>query len=123
MKDSKRSKQVADRTPHSKEALEAHWERAASFYEGPQSLGVLGDSTPLTAAAARRLIGRGKKKAISVRMPEIDIDALKRIAALTESKYQRLIVSAVERFIDIEEQRLFLNVTQGNSRQRKHAKA
>ena len=84
-----------------------HWQKAADFYDSPESITVLANGRPVSTAEARRILGRGASKSISVRFPILDVDALRRIAKVRNEKYQRLIIRAVEKYIDEEERELF----------------
>lgn len=102
MKDSKKVKTKGKKS--SKVSNEKRWADIANFYESNESIDTLGRSTHLTSAELRAISKKAKKKPISIRIPEIDIIALKRISKkLNEGKYQRLIIQAIERFIDEEE--------------------
>ena len=82
------------------DSIERHWESAAHFYESNASLEVLKKGTPLSAVEKRKLLGPGKKKLISVRLPEDDLEALRMIAKRHERPYQQLFVLAVEHFLN-----------------------
>jgi predicted DNA binding CopG/RHH family protein len=80
---------------------EKHWERAAALYEGADtSIEALSASRSLTTAERRRIFGKSKTKAISIRIPEDDLEAIKKIATATDRGYQQLIVQAIESYID-----------------------
>lgn len=82
-------------------ALEAHWKKVAALYENPKtSIKMLEQSRPLNAAEKRRFFGKSKSKAISIRIPEEDLSALKEIAGKYHRKYQQLIVVAIEQYLD-----------------------
>ena len=57
-------------------------------------------SRPLTQAERRKLLGKAKTKAVSIRIPEDDLVALKEIAQQHDRKYQQLIILAIEHYID-----------------------
>jgi len=57
-------------------------------------------SRVLSASARRRLLGPGKTKQISVRLPEEDLEAVKEIAEANARPYQQLVVVAVQQFLD-----------------------
>ena len=84
----------------SKGDLQAHWEKAAKFYESDESLSVLEAGAPVDAIERRKLLGPGRKKLVAVRLPEDDIESLKVIAKRHHRKYQQLVVQAVEQFLD-----------------------
>lgn len=101
----KNSKKVKTKDKKStKIANEKRWASLAAFYESDESLETLSRSTHLSSAELRALSKKGKTKPVSIRIPEIDIIALKRISKkINEGKYQKLIIQAIERFIDEEE--------------------
>ena len=86
--------------PSSTSSIEKNWEESAHFYESDASLEVLKKGNPLSAVEKRKLLGPGKKKLISVRLPEDDLEALRNIAKRHERSYQQLFVYAVEHFLD-----------------------
>ena len=57
-------------------------------------------NTPATAFEQRKLLGVGKRKLISIRIPEDDLEQIQEIAKINGRKYQQLIVQAVEFYID-----------------------
>lgn len=67
---------------------------------------LLGSKEPLALRAPqspeerRRLLGSGNRKPISIRIPENDLETIKKIAKINGRKYQQLIVKAVELYID-----------------------
>ena len=82
-------------------SLESHWKKVASRYENPKTaMKMLEQSRPLTAAEKRKFLGKSKAKAISIRIPEEDLVALKDIAQKNDRKYQQLIIVAIEQYID-----------------------
>jgi len=81
--------------------LEAHWEKAAALYENPKTaMKMLEQSRSLTPAERRKFLGKAKTKAVSIRIPEDDLVALKEIAQQNDRKYQQLIILAIEQYID-----------------------
>lgn len=48
----------------------------------------------------RQFLGQGKKKLISIRVPEDDLSEIQKIARINGRKYQQLIVQAIELYID-----------------------
>lgn len=80
--------------------LQKTWKEAARFYESDDSLKVLEQGEPLAAVERRKLLGPGKKKLISVRLPEDDLEALKIIAKKHDRSYQQLFIQAIEHFLD-----------------------
>jgi hypothetical protein len=84
----------------SKKELEAEatkWIKAGKLYESPAPLTL---NTTIGPEERRRLLGQGTRKPISIRIPENDLEAIKKIAKINECKYQQLIVKAVELYID-----------------------
>lgn len=84
----------------SKKELEAEatrWIKAGKSLESPD---VLALSTPVSPEERRRLLGAGNRKPISIRIPENDLEAIKKIARINGRKYQQLIVRAVELYVD-----------------------
>ena len=82
-------------------ALETHWEKTAALYENPKTaMKLLEQSRPLTPTERRKFLGKAKTKAVSIRIPEDDLQALKEIAHQNDRKYQQLIVLAIEQYID-----------------------
>lgn len=82
-------------------SIEAYWEKVASVYENPRTtMKMLEQSRSLTATERRKFLGKAKTKAVSIRIPENDILALKEIAYQNDRKYQQLIVLAIEQYID-----------------------
>jgi hypothetical protein len=57
-------------------------------------------STPVSPEEHRRLLGLGNRKAISIRIPENDLEAIRKIAKINGRKYQQLIVLAVQLYVD-----------------------
>lgn len=84
---------------------ESRWNELASFYESDESLSVLAKGKTLSASELRAIASKGKTKPVSIRIPEIDLIALKRLAKISKGKYQKLIVQAIERFLDEEERK------------------
>ncbi|MEK7790569.1 MAG: hypothetical protein AAB309_02970 [Deltaproteobacteria bacterium] len=83
-----------------KEEQEKNWSKAAEIFEGEEGLSVMKASRALNAIERRKLLGRGRSKLISLRLPEEDIQALREIAEENDRKYQQLIIHAVERFLE-----------------------
>ena len=82
-------------------SVEAHWEKVASLYESPKtSMKMLEQSRALTPAERRKFLGKAKTRAVSIRIPEDDLLALKEIAQQNDRKYQQLIILAIEQYID-----------------------
>ena len=84
----------------SKKELEAEatrWIKAGKLTESPELMAL---STPLNPKKHRQLLGAGNRKPISIRIPENDLEAIRRIAKMHGRKYQRLIVQAVQLYID-----------------------
>ena len=84
----------------SKKELEAEatrWIKAGKLFESPEPLAL---SRPLSPEDHRLLLGAGKRKPISIRIPENDLEAIRKIARINGRKYQQLIVQAVQLYID-----------------------
>lgn len=64
------------------------------------ALGLYPQGTPATPKELRQMLGKGARKAISLRIPENDLAELKKIAKSNKRKYQQLIVQAIELYID-----------------------
>ena len=81
-------------------AREKEWEEAARLFEAPGGKALEG-GTALTEEEAEEMLlaAQGKRKLISVRMPEKSLVALKELATQYDRKYQQLIVQAVDQFI------------------------
>lgn len=74
--------------------------QAAKQFESDESIVLLKDSSLLTPKEQRDMLGQGKKKLISLRVPEEDLEILKKIASHHKRSYQQLIVQAIESYID-----------------------
>jgi predicted DNA-binding protein len=83
-----------------KEEQEKNWAQTAEIFEGKEGLSVMKASRVLNAIERRKLLGRGKSKLISLRLPEEDIQVLREIAEKNDRKYQQLIIHAIERFLE-----------------------
>lgn len=84
----------------SKKELEAEatrWIKAGKSLESPE---VLALNTPVSPEERRQLLGAGNRKPISIRIPENDLEAIRKIAEINGRKYQQLIVQAVQLYID-----------------------
>lgn len=79
---------------------EQDWERVAKIFEGKRGLSVMKASRAVSTIERRKLLGSGKTKLVSVRIPEEDLLALRAIAHEHQRKYQQLLVHAIERFLD-----------------------
>lgn len=79
---------------------EKNWEETAKIFEGKEGLAVMEGSRALNTIERRKLLGPGKGKLISLRLPEDDLHALREIAEENKRKYQQLIIHAVERFLE-----------------------
>ncbi|MFN8370645.1 MAG: hypothetical protein U0T83_08490 [Bacteriovoracaceae bacterium] len=79
---------------------EKNWESSAKFFESDDSLETLALSTPVSPEEHRQILGAGNRKAISIRIPEVDLEEIQKIAKANGRKYQQLIVQAVELYID-----------------------
>lgn len=79
--------------------MEKHWEETAAMFEAP-GIGALKGSRVLTAVETRRLLGPGRTKLVSIRVPETDLEAVKEIAERHGRKYQHLMILALGQFIE-----------------------
>jgi hypothetical protein len=82
-----------------KNKLEKHWEEAAALFEAP-GIEALRGSRVLSAVESRRLLGPGRTKLVSIRVPEADLEAVKEIAERHGRKYQHLMTLALGQFIE-----------------------
>lgn len=82
------------------EKFEQNWSETADFFESDDSLSLLNLSSPVSPEEHRQLLGAGNRKAISIRIPENDLEELQKIAQANGRKYQQLIVKAIELYID-----------------------
>lgn len=73
---------------------------AAKEFESNDSIKLLENSSLLTPKEQREMLGHGKKKLISIRVPEEDLAILKKIASHHKRSYQQLIIQAIEKYID-----------------------
>jgi predicted DNA binding CopG/RHH family protein len=93
--------QKSKKTKATKLSDESRWEEAASIFENESMFAkIVKDSRVLTATEERELLGPGRTKQISIRLPEKDLDAVKQIASATDRPYQQLVVLAVQQYID-----------------------
>src|SRR5271165_3821204 len=77
------------------------WEKTAALFEDEnEALKIMKGSRVLSASERRHLLGPGKTKQISVRLPEEDLEAVKEIAEANARPYQQLVVVAVQQFLD-----------------------
>ncbi|HLD73929.1 MAG TPA: hypothetical protein VJB34_03410 [Bdellovibrionota bacterium] len=83
-----------------KTGQERNWEETADIFEGAKGHAIMKASRALNAIERRKLLGPGKTKLISVRVPEEDIEALRNIAEKNDRKYQQLIIQAIEKFLE-----------------------
>ncbi len=84
----------------SKKELEAEatrWIKAGKLKESSKPLAF---NTPVSPEERRRFLGVGNRKAISIRIPENDLEAIRKIAKINGRKYQQLIVLAVQLYVD-----------------------
>lgn len=79
--------------------MEEHWEKAAATFEAP-GIEALKGSRVLTAVETRQLLGPGRTKLVSIRVPETDLEAVKEIAEKHGRKYQHLMTLALGQFIE-----------------------
>ena len=78
-----------------------NWEKTATLFESEkESLKIMEASRVLSAVEKRRLFGSGKTKQISVRLPEEDLEAVKKIAEANARPYQQLVVIAVQQYLE-----------------------
>lgn len=82
-----------------KSKLEQNWEAAASKFEAP-GVDALKGSRVLSAVETRKLLGPGRTKLVSIRVPETDLEAVKEIAEKHGRKYQQLMTLALGQFIE-----------------------
>ena len=75
------------------------WEEAAATFEAP-GIEALKGSRVLTAVETRQLLGPGRTKLVSIRVPETDLEAVKEIAEKHGRKYQHLMTLALGQFIE-----------------------
>ncbi len=78
---------------------EKYWEAAAAQFEAP-GIDALKGSRVLSAVETRRLLGPGRTKLVSIRVPETDLEAVKEIAEKHGRKYQQLMTLALCQFIE-----------------------
>jgi len=79
------------------EAEATRWIKAGKLKESSEPMAL---STPISPEEHRRLLGLGNRKAISIRIPESDLEAIRKIAKINGRKYQQLIVLAVQLYVD-----------------------
>jgi len=81
-------------------ADEKRWAEAAELFERPGTEALKGSVVISDEEHEEMLeLAGGKRKLISLRMPEKSLAAIKEIAAKNDRKYQQLIVQAVDMFI------------------------
>ena len=90
--------------PSTAKEWEAHYNELASFYESDESLELMSRGVPVPTSKLRE-ISKQPAKLISIRMPALDLAGIKRIAEKNAQPYQRVIIHAVERYIDEEEKK------------------
>ena len=84
-----------------KENDTVRWEKAAALFEDPKEFEKIAkNSRVLSASEERALLGPGRTKQISIRLPKEDLEAVKEIATATDRPYQQLVVVAVQQYID-----------------------
>jgi len=88
------------RRPKADGKREKHWAKVAAFYESDASLPALRASEVVGPVERRELLGRGKTKLVSIRIPEEDLEALRRIAEANDRGYQSLVIQAIERYLN-----------------------
>jgi predicted DNA binding CopG/RHH family protein len=94
-------KQKSKNTKSDKPTHEARWEEAATLFEDEtQFEQIARASRVLSASEERALLGPGRTKQISIRLPEKDLQAVKGIAHATDRPYQQLVVIAVQQYVD-----------------------
>jgi predicted DNA binding CopG/RHH family protein len=87
--------------PKAKLSDEARWEEAAALFEDESQFEkITKASRVLSATEERALLGPGRTKQISIRLPEKDLQAVKGIATATDRPYQQLVVIAVQQYVD-----------------------
>ena len=91
---------MKDKSKKDKLKFQKHWKEAALLFDDPtESLKIMKDSKLLSVVAQRKLMGPSKTKAISIRLPQEDLAAIKEIAAANERPYQQIIAMAVEQYL------------------------
>lgn len=82
--------------------LEKNWEKAAALFEEEKAgIEIMEGSKALSTGETRELLGRGgKNKLISIRLPEEELAAVKKIAETHGRKYQQLIGEALSQFLN-----------------------
>lgn len=79
----------------------ANWQSTADQFEDQAHFQAIAKfSRVLSASEKRKLFGSGKTKAISVRLPEEDLLAVKELASANDRPYQQLVVVAVQQYLD-----------------------
>jgi predicted DNA binding CopG/RHH family protein len=77
-----------------------NWEKTANAFESKdQFLKLAAASRVLELHEQRELLGPSKTKQVSIRLPIEDLEAVKRIAEMTDRPYQQLVVVAIEQYI------------------------
>ncbi len=79
--------------------IEKYWEETAAMFEAP-GIEALKGSRILSAVETRKLLGPGRTKLVSIRVPEADLEAVKEIADRHGRKYQHLMTIALGQFIE-----------------------
>ncbi len=94
-------KRKQKRGKKTQESPEQRWEEASAIFENPKRFEELAKgSRVLSASEQRAMLGPGKTKQTSIRLPEEDLAAVKEIAEASERPYQQLVVVAVQQYID-----------------------
>ncbi len=77
------------------------WEKAAAIFEDESQFEKIAKaSRVLSATDERALLGPGRTKQISIRLPKKDLQAVKGIATATDRPYQQLVVIAIQQYVD-----------------------
>ena len=86
----------------SKKELQKEWEKAAVLFENEKTgLEAMRESRVVSGVELRHALGRGgRNKLISIRLPEEELSAVKKIAQKHGRKYQQLIGEALSQFLD-----------------------
>jgi len=77
-----------------------NWDETASLFEDPDTFEKIAlASRVLSLQEQRELLGPSRTKQVSIRLPIEDLEAVKRIAEVTNRPYQQLVVIAIEQYI------------------------
>lgn len=77
------------------------WEEAALFHENDKNFSkIIDKSEVVSAIEARKMLGPGTKKLVSMRIPEEDLLALRYLAKKYNRSYQQIAIVAIEKYLD-----------------------